>query len=291
MLSSSRTTERQLVAVLLLLSAFLWAGCRPYMTFVYQFKPSAGEWKIIPEREDTLRAVIEKDGLVVRVLLPGRGGMLSEGMRIMKSPDAGDFDEQIVRIIVENNAHTTRAVDLERAVIETGNDILRAYNAETFDRKAASPARPDYRFTFGQKTIFQFALPAPDYLLDRADDTASKEEKLLRKQALYSRLPWTTGELLPGAVHAAYLVFPRLSTDTDYRLRIESLPALPFRIEMIRRLSTEDPPEIAEETRRLIQKEDAWLRRMNREYFVMHEQLRRHDEIRAREKTEPKPGN
>lgn len=285
----------RLLALAAVASASL--ACRPYMQLIYQANaPSPEPWKIVQEAEDNLRAVYSHDGFEIRILVAGRGYLPRQSLRLMQNRDAGDFDEQIIRVIARNNGTSVRELDFSRIVLESPQRTIRPLDATAYDRQVYAKGRLDYGFYFGQKSIFQFALPAPDYQRELEEDTASPAEKQERlKKRLAAQTPWVAPQLRPGEIHAGFLIFPRLDAGT-YVLRLDQadqtvLPPLRFQIQMIRRLSSEDEPEIPVESRKQILEEDEWIRRMNEDFFAMHRQLHNHDEIQRRKEKEAGPQN
>jgi hypothetical protein len=288
---SSQTIKARCGLAFLLL---LGVQCRPYMQLTYAVEPESPEpWKIIKESEDTLRAVHSRDGLELRILVAGRDFLPRHSIRMMQNRDAGDYDEQIVRIIARNSGSLPRDIEFNRVILESAGKTIRPLDAAAYDRQVYARGRLDYGFYFGQKSIYQFALPAPDYLLELEEDTASPAEKAERLRArLAGQLPWVSPRIAPGEIHAGYLIFPRLET-TEYVLRLDQpdqtvLPPLKFQIRMIRRTSSEEAPEISVESRKYITEEEEWIRRMNEDFFAMHRQLHEHDRIRRQmEKDKP----
>lgn len=289
---SNQTTRRALVS-LAALAGLCALSCRPHMLLIYQMKSEKPDpWKILPEAEDTLRAVHQKNGLEIRVLLAGRKFMQRQSIRMMRSPDSGEYDEQIVRIIARNSTSAPMQIDFSRFVIESAGKTIRPLDAAAYDRLVYAKGRLDYNFYFGQKQIGQFGLTVPDWILSQEEDTASPAEKAKRNEEGLKRGPWARPEILPGEIHAGFLLFPRLDIRTDYVLRLDQInppvPPLSFQIQMLRRLSSEDEPEISVDARKEIIEEEEWMRRMNEDFLAMHRQIRNHDDLRQEQEQKQK---
>ena len=254
------------------------------MLLIYQMNSQEpGPWKISTEAEDTLRASYKKDGFEVRLLIAGRKFMQRQAIRLMRAKESGEYDEQIVRVIARNSGKTPVHMDFAKIVIESAGKTSRPMDAALYQKQVYAKGRLDFNFYFGQKHLRQFGLTMPDYLQGQEEDTASPAEKQKRLLELTKQSPWAPPEIQPGEVHGAFMIFPRLEIQTDYVLRLDQigspLPPLKFQVKMIRRLSSEDEPEISMEVRKEIIEEKEWIKRMNQDFFAMHRQILRHDEL------------
>lgn len=165
-----------------------------------------------------------------------------------------------------------------------------------------------FEFAFAQKDSLRFSHRVPDWYaslfqrdtLAPAEDAAREENRLHRAEARHER----RSVLQPGREAKALVIFPDLATGRDYVLeyrpqesrsdvRSVMMAPLRFRLDVRREderelrkvVETEAEQEERERREERGQQMLAELRRENardvRELYRMHEQLRRHEEIKA----------